>query len=218
MKSNSIASDASFDGLAPNVVEAMSIMSRLATATIYEANGKLGDVGPPIRPLVEGVRLVGPAFTVKAMPGDNLVIFRAVDEAPPGSVLVIDAGATDRATIWGGSSTVACVAKKIAGCVTNAAVRDITQIRQMRFPVYAPGINIRGTIKSHSGWTQTPISISDVPVKPGDLVFGDDDGVVIVASERAVETAQKAFARSQEENKRDERLRRGEAMRGVLEY
>lgn len=210
--------DASVAKLSPEMAEALAILSGLATATIYEANGKWGDVGPPIRPLIEGVRMAGPAYTVKAMPGDNLVIFRAIDEAPAGSVLVIDAGATDRATIWGGTSTVACVAKNIVGCVTNAAVRDMAQIRDMKFPVYAAGINVRGTVKSHSGWTNIPIAIADVPVKPGDLVFGDEDGVVIVAAEKAVEVAKKAFARSKEEDAREDRLRRGETMKQVIGY
>jgi len=196
----------------------LAIMAALPTATIYEAAGKWGDVGPPIRLLVDGVRLAGPAFTVKAMPGDNLVVFRAIDEAPPGSVIVLDAGATDRATIWGGTSTTACVAKKIAGCVTNAAVRDMAQIRALRFPIYAAGVNVRGTVKSHPGWTQVPISIADVPVKPGDLVFGDEDGVVIVQAERAAEVAEKAVAKAHLDAEREERLRRGETFKQVLGY
>jgi 4-hydroxy-4-methyl-2-oxoglutarate aldolase len=198
--------------------DVVSILSNIPTATIYESAGKWGDVAPYIRPIVEGVRLAGRAFTVKAMPGDNLVIFRAIEEAPAGSVLVIDAGATDRATIWGGTSTVACVAKKIAGCVTNAAVRDVAQIRALRFPVYAAGINVRGTVKSHPGWTQVPISIGDVPVKPGDIVIGDEDGVVIVASERADEIADKAVEKRRAEEAREERILRGESIRTVLGY
>jgi 4-hydroxy-4-methyl-2-oxoglutarate aldolase len=198
--------------------DVVSILSNIPTATIYESAGKWGDVAPYIRPVVEGVRLAGRAFTVKAMPGDNLVIFRAIEEAPAGSVLVIDAGATDRATIRGGTSTVACVAKKIAGCVTNAAVRDVAQIRALRFPVYAAGINVRGTVKSHPGWTQVPISIGDVPVKPGDIVIGDEDGVVIVASERADEIADKAVEKRRAEEAREERILRGESIRTVLGY
>jgi 4-hydroxy-4-methyl-2-oxoglutarate aldolase len=204
--------------LSRELAEALATLSKLATATIYEANGKWGDIGPPIRPLIDGARIAGPAYTVKAMPGDNLVIFRAIDEAPPGSVLVVDAGATDRATIWGGTSTVACVAKGIAGCVTNAAVRDMAQIRQMKFPIYASGVNVRGTVKSHPGWTNIPIAIADVPVKPGDIVVGDEDGVVIVAAQDAVEVAKRAFARSKDENAREERLRRGETLKQVIGY
>lgn len=198
--------------------DVVSVLANIPTATIYESAGKWGDVAPYIRPVVDGVRLAGRAFTVKAMPGDNLVVFRAITEAPAGSVLVIDAGATDRATIWGGTSTVACVAKKIAGCVTNAAVRDVAQIRKLRFPVYAAGINVRGTVKSHPGWTQVPISIGDVPVKPGDIVIGDEDGLVIVASERADDVAAKALEKRRAEEAREARLMRGEPIGTVLGY
>jgi len=200
---------------APDVV---ATLAGIPTATIYESAGKWGDVAPSIRPVVDGVRLAGRAFTVKAMPGDNLVIFRAIEEAPAGSVLVIDAGATDRATIWGGTSTVGCVAKKIAGCVTNAAVRDVAQIRKLRFPVYAAGINVRGTVKSHPGWTQVPISIGEVPVKPGDIIIGDEDGLVVVASERAQEVAEKALEKRRTDEAREERILRGEPIRAVLGY
>jgi 4-hydroxy-4-methyl-2-oxoglutarate aldolase len=196
----------------------VDILAGIPTATIYEAAGKLGDVEPNIRPVVEGVPVAGRAFTVKAMPGDNLVIFRAIEEAPAGSVLVIDAGATDRATIWGGTSTIACVAKKIAGCVTNAAVRDVAQIRALRFPVYAAGINVRGTVKVHPGWTQIPIAFGGTTVNPGDIVVGDEDGLVIVAAEHARDIATKALKKQATDHEREERLARGESIRSVLGY
>jgi 4-hydroxy-4-methyl-2-oxoglutarate aldolase len=196
----------------------VDILAGIPTATIYEAAGKLGDVEPNIRPVVEGVPVAGRAFTVKAMPGDNLVIFRAIEEAPAGSVLVIDAGATDRATIWGGTSTIACVAKKIAGCVTNAAMRDVAQIRALRFPVYAAGINVRGTVKVHPGWTQIPIAFGGTTVNPGDIVVGDEDGLVIVAAGRAEDVATRALKKQATDHEREERLARGESIRSVLGY
>jgi len=198
--------------------DVVDILAGISTATIYEAAGKLGDVEPNIRPIVAGVPVAGRAFTVKAMPGDNLVIFRAIEEAPAGSVLVIDGGATDRATIWGGTSTIACVAKKIAGCVTNAAVRDVAQIRALRFPVYAAGINVRGTVKVHPGWTQIPIAFGGTTVNPGDIVIGDEDGLVIVAAERAREIATKALNKQATDREREERLARGESIKSVLGY
>lgn len=205
--------------MSSNIVPSDSVVATLGslpTATIYEAAGKWGEVAANIRPVVDGLRLCGRAFTVKAMPGDNLVVFRAIDEAPAGSVLVIDAGGTDRATIWGGTSTCACVAKGIKGCVTNAAVRDVAQIRSLKFPVYAAGINVRGTVKSHPGWTQVPISFGEVPVKPGDIVIGDEDGLVIVAAERAEEVADKALKKRRDEEEREARILRGEPIRSVL--
>ena len=74
--------------------------------------------------------------------------------------------------------------------MTNAAVRDTAQIRTLRFPVFPAGISLRGTVKSHPGWTKIPISLGEVPVNPGDLVFADEDGVVIVRPERAREVAE----------------------------
>lgn len=196
--------------------EVVAALGKLPTATIYEAAGKWGEVAANIRPIVDGLRLCGRAFTVKAMPGDNLVIFRAIDEAPAGSVLVIDAGGTDRATIWGGTSTCACVAKKINGCVTNAAVRDVAQIRKLQFPVYAAGINVRGTVKSHPGWTQVPIALGEVPVRPGDIIVGDEDGLVVVAAERADEVARKALDKQRHDEEREARILNGEPIRTVL--
>jgi 4-hydroxy-4-methyl-2-oxoglutarate aldolase len=193
-------------------------LAKIPTATIYECAGKLGDVEPNIRPIVDNVKVAGRAFTVKTMPGDNLVIFKAIEQAPPGSVLVIDGGGTDRATIWGGTSTVACVAKNIAGCVTNAAVRDVAQIRALRFPVYAAGINVRGTVKIHPGWIQIPISLGGTPVNPGDIVIGDEDGIVIVAANRAEEIAEKSIKKQASDQAREERLARGESIKSVLGY
>lgn len=196
--------------------EIVETLGSLPTATIYEAAGKWGEVAPNIRPIVDGLRLYGRAFTVKAMPGDNLVIFRAIDEAPEGSVLVIDAGNTVGATIWGGTSTCACVAKKINGCVTNAAVRDVAQIRKLKFPVYAAGINVRGTVKSHPGWTQLPISFGETPVHPGDIVVGDEDGLIVVAALRAEEIMKKALEKQRNDEEKEARILRGEGVRAVL--
>lgn len=195
--------------------DVVAALGRLPTATIYEAAGKWGDVAANIRPIVDGVRLCGRAFTVKAMPGDNLVVFRAIEEASAGSVLVIDGGGTDGATIWGGSSTCACVAKKINGCVTNAAVRDVAQIRKLNFPVYAAGINVRGTVKSHPGWTQVPISFGATTVRPGDIVIGDEDGLVIVMAEKADEILKKAIEKNQKDEEREARLLKGEPFRTI---
>jgi 4-hydroxy-4-methyl-2-oxoglutarate aldolase len=199
--------------LADDVVAALG---RLPVATVYEAGGKLGDVAPSIRPVVQGLRLAGRAFTVKTMPSDNLAVFRAIDEAPPGSILLIDAGETVRSTIWGGSSTIACVAKGIAGCVTNGAARDIAEVWESRFPLFTAGISLRGTVKTHPGWLQIPIAIGGAVVRPGDVVLGDDDGVLVVPAERASEIADLALERRRQDEDKDRRLRAGEPIRKVL--
>jgi len=197
-------------------VEAVQRLAQLPVATVYEAAEKVGDVAPHIRSLIDGVRLAGPAFTLKTMPGDNLAVFGAIDAAPPGSVLVIDGGASDRVTIWGGTSTVAAKAKGLIGCVTNAAVRDIDEIRALRFPVYAPCTSVRGVARAHPGWMGIPVCIGDAIVRPGDLMLGDGDGLLVVAADRVVEIAIAAIERRAREEANDARLRAGESIRIVL--
>src|SRR4051812_50081278 len=102
--------------------------------------------------MVDGVRLAGPAFTLKTMPGDNKAVFHAIDQAPRGSVLVIDGGGTDRVTIWGGTSTVAAQAKGPAGVVTNAAGRDPHENPAGPFSGSAPGAAGRGPAERPPGW------------------------------------------------------------------
>jgi 4-hydroxy-4-methyl-2-oxoglutarate aldolase len=196
--------------------ELIETLKSLPVATVYEAAGKLGDVAPSIKPMIQGLRLAGPAFTLKTMPGDNRAVFHAIEQAPGGSVLVIDGGGTDRVTIWGGTSTVAAQAKGLAGCVTNAAVRDLDEIREARFPVYAPGAAVRGTAKSHPGWMNIPVSIGDAIVRPGDIVLGDSDGLLIVPAEHAEEIAAKALEKRKIEESREARLRAGESIKSVL--
>jgi 4-hydroxy-4-methyl-2-oxoglutarate aldolase len=196
--------------------DAVQRLAQLPVATVYEAAGKLGDVAPHIRPLIDGVKLAGPAFTLKTMRGDNRAVFAAIAAAPPGSVLVIDGGASERVTIWGGTSTVAAKAKGLAGCVTNAAVRDIEEIRAVRFPVYAPCTSVRGVSRSHPGWIGIPVCVGDAIVRPGDVVLGDGDGLLVVPTERVVDIAVAAIERRAAEESKDARLRAGESIRSVL--
>jgi 4-hydroxy-4-methyl-2-oxoglutarate aldolase len=190
----------------------------LPAATIYEAAGKLGDMAPNIRPMVPGFRMAGPAFTVKSMPGDNLVVFRAIAEAPAGSVLVIDGGGTEHVTIWGGTSTVAAQMRGLAGCVTNASVRDLDEITESRFPVFAAGVAVRGTAKSHPGWIGIAVSVGGVVVRQGDIVVADADGVVVVEAEKAERVLAKAEAKRRDELDKENRLRQGGDIKTIMGF
>ena len=198
-----------------DIDEAIRILRTLPVSTVYESAGKLGDVAPSIRAMAPGMRLAGPAFTLKTMPGDNLSVFRAIHEAPAGSVLVIDGGDTERVTIWGGTSTTAAQAKGLAGCVTNASVRDLDEILESGFPVFAPGTSIRGTTKSHPGWIGVPVAIGGAIVRPGDIVLGDSDGVMVRAVERIDEVVPAALERRKKEQEKERRLRAGESVKSV---
>lgn len=196
--------------------KAIEILKSMPAATVYEAAGKFGDMNPVIRALAPGLHMAGPAFTLRTKPGDNLGVFLAIYEAPAGSVLVIDGGGTQRVTIWGGTSTAAAQQKGLAGCVTNAGVRDLDEIVGSRFPVFAPGVTVRGTVKNHKGWIGIPICVGDVTVSPGDFVVGDSDGVVVVPADRVEEVAAAAVEQRRKERDWDNRIRKGESAKSVM--
>jgi 4-hydroxy-4-methyl-2-oxoglutarate aldolase len=186
--------------------------AKLAAATVYEANGKCGDMAPQIHQMVPGTRLAGPAFTVRCLPGDFAAVLRAIDHAKRGDVLVIDAGGSDRVTALGGTSSLAAKQRGIAGAVLNAACRDIDEIRALRFPVYALGTSVRGTLKNHPGWLQVPVSVGGTTVAPGDYVVGDADGVVVVAKERLARVAKKALEQRATERAKDRQVSGGASL------
>lgn len=184
-------------------------LAKLAAATVYEASGKRGDMSPAIRQMVPGTRLAGPAFTVRCLPGDFAAVLRAIDKARRGDVLVIDAGGSERVTALGGTSSLAAKTKGLAGAVVNAACRDLDEIRAMKFPVYALGVSVRGTLRNHPGWLQVPVSVGGTVVSPGDFVIGDADGVVVVEKSRIAEVAKQALAQKAVERERERQVSSG---------
>lgn len=196
--------------------KALEILKSMPAATVYEAAGKIGDMDPMIRALAPGLHMAGPAFTLRTKPGDNTGVFLAIHEAPAGSVLVIDGGGTLRVTIWGGTSTLYAQQKGLAGCVTNAGVRDLDEVIESHFPVFAPGVSVRGTVKNHKGWTGIPICVGDVAVSPGDFIVGDSDGVVVVPAGLVEEVAAAAVEQRRKEQDWDTRIRNGESGKAVM--
>lgn len=117
---------------------------------------------------------------------------RAVDEALPRHVLVIDGGGTNRSTMWGGSAMIVAQRRGLEGVVTNGATRDVEQIRRLRFPVFCSGAFVRGGVRNHEGWVGVPVAVGDVCVNLGDLVIADLDGVVGIAKDRIEAVLQKS--------------------------
>jgi 4-hydroxy-4-methyl-2-oxoglutarate aldolase len=189
---------------------------KFSAATIYEAAGKLGGMEPHIRSIVPGVRMVGAAFPVKCLVGDARAVAQAVDRAQAGDVLVIDAGGTDQTTPWGSMSATAAKLRGIAGCVTNGGVRDLDELLEIGFPVFAAGVGIRGNVKLHRGWIGIPVSVGGVTVKPGDVVVGDSDGVVVVPADKAEEVCVKAAEQQAKEEEIMQRIRAGEPLAQIF--
>ena len=183
----------------------------LSASTVYEANGKAGDVALALRPIGLASTLVGRACTVRCWPGDLGAVRRAVDGVGPGDVLVIDSGCGDQGTTWGGGATIAAIRLGLAGVVTNGTTRDVAQVQELGLPVFCAGSAVRGGTRAHAGWVGVPVALGGVVVAPGDLVLADMDGIVVVARQEARAVLQRATERHRQEQAREERLRAGEA-------
>ena len=188
----------------------------IPAATIYEANGKIGDMAPIIRQMVPGKKICGQAITVRCFPSDMTAVLRALNLAMPGDIIVIDGGGTDRSTVWGGTSTRAAINVGIGGVVTNSGCRDIDEIIELGFPVYATGTCVRGTVKNHLGWVNIPISVGGICVNPGDLVVGDRDGIVVVAENQIAKTAESIIKQISLEQDKIERVESGEKLTEIF--
>ena len=127
-----------------------------------------------------GGGLAGPALTVKTRPGDNLMLHKALDLAEAGDVIVVDAGGDLTNSLMGELMLAHAEMKQLAGIVIYGAVRDVAYIRSRSLPVFAAGVTHRGPYKDGPGEINVPIAIEGMVIHPGDLVLGDDDGVLCV--------------------------------------
>lgn len=174
----------------------LSLINRfkeLPVANVDDCMNRMAAVCQDIRPM-NSAKLLGPAFTVKVPQGDNLMFHKAMDLALPGDVIVIDAGAMDNRAIFGELMINYCKLRGLAGVIVDGAIRDYDTISQMDFPVYARGICPNGPYKNGPGEIGTAISFGGQIVRPGDIIAGDADGIIVIRPEEAEELADQAEA------------------------
>ena len=167
---------------------------------MHEAAGRTGALPSIIKPIDRKMTLHGPALPVRCPPGDNLWIHRAMVEAAEGDVLVIDCGPGTEFGYWGEIMGTSAKALGIAGLVITGGVRDVLALRALGLPTFSAAICIQGTAKdpAGNGAVGEEILIGTVPVRRGDLVVGDADGVLVLAPDaaaRAIPIAQDRDAR-----------------------
>lgn len=133
-----------------------------------------------IKPVAPGMAFAGQALTVHCMVGDNIALHHAVANAPAGAVLVVDARGHEDTAIWGDILHTAALHKGVAAVVIDGAMRDVAELRVSRLPAYCRAIVPAGPHKGFGGEINGPIQCGGVSVRPGDLVVGDDDGIVVV--------------------------------------
>ena len=154
--------------------------AELPVANVSDVMSRMMAAGPQLRPLHAGGILAGPAVTVKSRPGDNLMLHKALDLASPGDVVVVDAGGDLTNAMLGEMMLAHAETRGLAGVVIYGAIRDLASIRTKTFPVYAAGVTHRGPYKNGPGEINVPVSLNGMVIMPGDLILGDDDGVVSV--------------------------------------
>ena len=189
--------------------KSIQILRDLGAATVYEAQGAKGALDSGMKPIHSAMKVAGPAFTVDMRPADNLMIHYAMLKAKPGDVLVLDAKGFMEAGPWGDVLTEQALHMGLAGLVINGAVRDASAIIEMGFPVFCRGLSIKSTGKNQPGKINVPVCIGDVQINPGDIIVGDQDGLVVVPQAEVDDAIKKARAREEKEVLFREQIKNG---------
>ena len=156
-----------------------------ATGHVGDALGRSAAMDPAIKPVGAASSFCGVAFTVKTRPVDNLVVWKALELAAPGDVIVIAAGGHVAHSTWGDLTSRVAAARGIVAMVTDGAVRDVADIDQVGLPVFAAAITPNSPHKDGPGELNVPIACGGQVVHPGDILVGDGDGVVVVPRDAA---------------------------------
>jgi 4-hydroxy-4-methyl-2-oxoglutarate aldolase len=189
--------------------EIVEAFSKQASATVHEASGRKGPVASAIKPISKGIKICGPAFTVQCMPGDNLMLHKALELAQPGDVIVATTNGGYEYGYWGGLMATSAMARKLGGLAIDGCIRDSEEIIDMGFPIFARGFAIRGTVKNTLGLINYPTVFGGIMVEPGDLILGDDDGMVVVKRNECEEVLEKTLKRVKAEEEKTKILATG---------
>jgi len=155
-------------------------LAELGVATVHEAIGRAGYLGPGLRPIQDGMRIGGTAVTAVCWPGDNLMIHAAVEQCQAGDLLVVTTTSPSTDGMFGELLATSLAARGVRGLVTTAGVRDVAELRAMGFGVWSAAVSAQGTVKETAGAVNVPVSVGGQIIRPGDAILADDDGVVCV--------------------------------------
>ncbi len=173
--------------------------SGIPVANIADNMNRTSCMDAKIRP-INDVPLLGPAFTVKVRPGDNLMLHRALDLAKAGDILVVDAQGDLSNAIMGELMALWAKQRGIGGLIIDGAIRDLGALKKMGLPIYAAGVTPAGPYKDGPGEINVAVACGGVVVQPGDIIVGDEDGIVVINPRDAEELLEKSRSKSRAES------------------
>lgn len=192
-------------------------LSGAGSADVTDSQNRTGAMDSGLKPLSSGRRLLGSAITVELPPGDNLMLYVAMKLAQPGDILVVNTGGNTTKAIWGELMTRSAMALKIGGMVVDGLVRDGELNGQLDFPIFCRGTVPVSVEKDGPGFVNGEISCGGVVVHPGDLVVGDDDGIVVVKKQDLPLVIENFKKLQERESVRREQIESGQALPKWLE-
>lgn len=184
----------SFDGLQ------LQRFSNIPVSCIGDAMNRTACVPSMLRAM-NGRRLQGAAYTVRVPAGDNLMFYYAIDNAPKGAVIVVDGGGYTERALCGEIMVTLAKRKELGGFVINGAIRDLEEIVEIDFPVFACAVSPNGPFKNGPGEINGPVNLCGRIVFPGDILIGDPEGVVCFHSEDMDWVLEKAKAVEEKEER-----------------
>ena len=195
--------------------EIREILEQVSAANLSDALHR-GGVMEGIRPLFQGIRMVGRAVTVRTYPGDWAKPVEAIDVCEKGDVIVVDAGGVGPA-LWGELATHSALQKGVAGIVVDGAIRDTYDIAQLKFPAFTRLIMPNAGEPKGFGEIGVPVTVGNRRVENGDWILGDDDGVVVLPRSMATEYANRGMDVLEKENRIREEIKEGSTLSKVTE-
>ena len=197
-------------------------LKKYSTGNITDTLDSMGIYGGclDIKPVVTGVKMAGPAFTIRYVPCglEKGTVGDYIDDVAPGDVVVIDNGGRTYCTVWGDLLSLVAVRRGIAGTVIDGVCRDVDEIRALNYPIFARGCYmITGKERVQVDAYNVPVAVSGVHVRPGDMVFGDGSGVIVVPAEKIGEVLHKAGKVVKAEERIEKAVKEGLGLREARE-